>query len=732
MRTTGTLFDNQKHRTGVVTRIVAELQTSGGTTILTLSDKPINWTGGNVYPIIESLSNVSEAVDMRTRVPRTSSATLKINNARFTYQSDVKVRFSEYVYDSGSILDKVKKVKVYLIAGETATSVSDGMLLFYGRVTSMPKVTTSCVELKLQDLSSYVHATIPSTLMADTFASCPEKIAAKPIPLVYGSFNHRGYLSWSGMTATGYSFDHAGNGLLSILPTTREDFPKYVVADHVMDAIGGVVYADFGYEDPGKYDFLTATANPATATLDDSGCGTITTDEYRAIIPSPLLDNADDDYSWTSSYTAPDDVENIMDADLTTYSTWTDSQDDGTAIMHWSGYHVNWPNAGSPASARFEAYLLSYTAWGVLVPDITAWFVKTDEGYMMGTGGTVPTYQITGSPGWTCNSTPFSINATVDPKPDGVVITMGLSNSVLADSTTDNFDCCDVYDFRIMYEMCDAPCPSTRDCFCSGDGLAYGSWVTESGRSNGHAVGDVIEDPAMIIESILRDVLGVATTDIDTTMFDAALNGNVEARIQMLTQKNSAKYVQQIVEQSTFVYICGARGKHRAIPLTTTYWSSKSVDATIPWPRIIPGSLTVDYFGPVVNKLNVESGYQQETKSKYWEHNTYTDSTSVTDFGEFAASVKWQNVNGTSASTVAGFLIGATGRWSQRRLQVKFSTYGIMYADLEVGDCISLDSTSVDPHMKAMDESWSGKKFMVVSATQQGAGRTTITAIEMG
>lgn len=51
-------------------------------------------------------------------------------------------------------------------------------------------------------------------------------------------------------------------------------------------------------------------------------------------------------------------------------------------------------------------------------------------------------------------------------------------------------------------------------------GAKFGSWITESGRSCGYAADDLIENPAYIIEEILRTECGWATADIDTASFD--------------------------------------------------------------------------------------------------------------------------------------------------------------------------------------------------------------------
>jgi hypothetical protein len=55
-------------------------------------------------------------------------------------------------------------------------------------------------------------------------------------------------------------------------------------------------------------------------------------------------------------------------------------------------------------------------------------------------------------------------------------------------------------------------------------GTSFKHWIDENSRSNGYDTGDLIENPAYVIESILRDVLNIPTDQIDYTSFDTAGN----------------------------------------------------------------------------------------------------------------------------------------------------------------------------------------------------------------
>jgi len=55
-------------------------------------------------------------------------------------------------------------------------------------------------------------------------------------------------------------------------------------------------------------------------------------------------------------------------------------------------------------------------------------------------------------------------------------------------------------------------------------GMMFGSWIDENSRSNGYNEGDLIDNPAYVVESLLRDVLNVPTEKIDYASFDVAGN----------------------------------------------------------------------------------------------------------------------------------------------------------------------------------------------------------------
>jgi len=91
--------------------------------------------------------------------------------------------------------------------------------------------------------------------------------------------------------------------------------------------------------------------------------------------------------------------------------------------------------------------------------------------------------------------------------------------------------------------------------FFSCKGALYGSWIDSGGRSVGFAEGDVIEQPAYVIEYILRELMGVASADIDTDSFDEIGNSTDGTRkdwifrASLTSQAMASEYLRQICRE---------------------------------------------------------------------------------------------------------------------------------------------------------------------------------------
>lgn len=105
-------------------------------------------------------------------------------------------------------------------------------------------------------------------------------------------------------------------------------------------------------------------------------------------------------------------------------------------------------------------------------------------------------------------------------------------------------------------------------------GRKFGSWIDDGGRSQGLNQNDLIEDPALIIESICRDELGLATASINTSSFDS-LGGSGGKRTfsawkyarSLNQQGNSLTRFDELCRDSAIVSMRDYQNKEKVVPI---------------------------------------------------------------------------------------------------------------------------------------------------------------------
>lgn len=111
------------------------------------------------------------------------------------------------------------------------------------------------------------------------------------------------------------------------------------------------------------------------------------------------------------------------------------------------------------------------------------------------------------------------------------------------------------------------------DLFATVKGHKFGSWITDGGRSVGYAATDVIDQPAYIIESILRDVLGITATNINTTSIDDIGNTTTgrrhrwKHRRSINEQANSLDVIEEFVRELGCLYLHDSANKARLVAI---------------------------------------------------------------------------------------------------------------------------------------------------------------------
>lgn len=299
----------------------------------------------------------------------------------------------------------------------------------------------------------------------------------------------------------------------------------------------------------------------------------------------------------------------------------------------------------------------------------------------------------------------------------------GLAAEYQGDGVTLNETLIKVYDvrFKVRHRI-----REVNNLFVSCQGREYGSWIT--GRGSAYSDGNVITDPAGIIESILRDDLGISGSSIDLPSFITAENTNIEARLNLHSDNRllASDAIRMLAEQSTFAFIPLADGTYRLADLETT---PGSVDRTIPFVHLT-GVPICSQSKRLINHLEVKSRWLEE-RQEFADYDEYDDTTSQGKYGTWTQAVKWPNINGSSASTIANWLINATdGLLSTSHETINFKTFGVTQADLEPGDWIDLEDGPLDGRLLLQGATWSGTKFVIID-TKQSKKETAIKAVRL-
>lgn len=152
-------------------------------------------------------------------------------------------------------------------------------------------------------------------------------------------------------------------------------------------------------------------------------------------------------------------------------------------------------------------------------------------------------------------------------------------------------------------------------------GRTFGGWIDDNSRSNGYNAGDLIENPAYIIESILRDEIFVernlrVTTNVNTTSFIAT------GLLSTEDDYYNGAYVYDI-EASEYVKITDYDGSTKTITVASSFAHSLNDNIIV---TNIKGDSKIDYasFDAVGNTTN---GTRDDWKLTF----SLTDETGVKD-----------------------------------------------------------------------------------------------------
>lgn len=726
MRTVPTNFAPFKDRLGAFSCVIVKL--TDGTNTWYFSDSDIEISDGRVYNLVESVDGINESVDIFAKDWSLGNAVITMSNlAVIPDGSGGYIRASELLADITG-----ESATVYFACGQLVTALTDCVTYFVGVVDDGPAYDDRSLTVGISGANRLSDKIVPSVRMVDIFTGCPAELQQQPIPLLYGRWtyvhNSPSYLD----------VPMNGVGMAKGFPTTRGTNPKFVFANHAINAITAM-YLD-------KINGTFPYYDSATLTADDSGYATGQGDSrlvkcYFRPTTKPLYDDL------------PERFDYAMNTRPVTFTN-NDFQDGGPT----GGVTVEFVCNFDPAD---EGSILSMLQSNKDIDEasnycvaVITWAVNSGFKHSY---SIVRMYHANGASDLSARSTANAVSGsnTLDQsttdipgnKNDRLVLALEAQSNAPdsgGDSVTLNqtpFSCTRMdlivpyvipegYPFRVVTKRGDVPNEEVAWAVC--EGRKFGSWITASGRSvGGYSPGDVIEDPVFIIESLLRDELGLSTSSIDTSSFDSAYNSDVEARIQITERTKLSEVIRQLCEQSTSAFMWSSTGKAKMIDLDRG--NAPTTSRKIPYSHIVDGHIGV-------NRL--PTWCERATVRHYWlpqfNQFRYSGDWPGTDYPK-KRTFEWRNIVGGANNVVGGsvgevlknYVSGTqTGIWNRNHEQIEFATYAMTNVDIEVGDWIELDAATVDPHMDCYGDSWDGKQFLVVS-TEQTIDGTRIKAIAL-
>jgi len=717
-------------------QLVTILAVTDGTNIWYFSDRPINLADGYVQPLLIKHSGIKEGFDIYSRRFSVASVTVTLGNIRYDKTSSAG--------GWECLADKLEDIRwnaatLYLGAGERITQLSHCIARFTGQIVQPLQYTDTEIVIRIVDETKIFDKLLPDTTI-ETKWGYP---SSDKVPIVYGEFKK----DWNATTDT---------GLIRCPKIGNNDGGKYAAASHAVHSFSQIYLQTEQLPEVSKATSSTTSTSFGTIELpiEEGGISYIyPEDEYGG------------DHGGLSD-ARTENFENAIDQNTGTYANLLDHHDLESGSLGYRLVRAHFGLADYATGGRYDNALGQYWTdessnnYIHLLIRIanndyigSYWDTAPEVRLLYASGSYLSFGTITNLDG---TENDMTINFTTDP-PDMIndivwhfrsgdddnassddyptilyIYAKTMKNEDIpgtaydGDGINSNETLLKLYEIKLKIRH---QIKTWESVWAGVKGRKYDTWI--DGRSSNYASGDCIEDPAGIVESLLRDYGDRGDSDIDLSSFIAAENTNVKARLWLHegNQLTIMKAIRQISEQSTFCFLWSASGKARLVKLND---SSPTTDRTIPYSHIRNGRIKVGKTDKLINYMTVKSRWQEEYGA-YRDSEVTKDDTSITidGLGEKRYSAKWPNICGSSRDHVAELLVNYTnGLWSKEHVTLEFTTKGFTNADLEAGDWIELDDTTVDPHVKCFGASWSGKQFLVTDI-KQDMYSTTIKAIKL-
>ncbi len=731
-------FAEYCYRSGEQLHWVVEIQNKDSD-VWYFSDIGMDVDEGQVLQLLLEPPRISEQMDVFTKRWGFPQCSVVISNLPVLVNSDgTKSRFSDVMGDTAN-----RTMKIYAVAGPTCGSLADDALLrFSGIVLDTPGYDADTMQVRgVSGLSRY-NQPLPQRVMGDDYANCPTAVADKHIPILYGQWDHE-----YGTDAP-YSGLGLAVGLLTETPPLNDDTyePRFAVAGHECGEAS----------DTGAAVDVGGPVPLIMGTTDVEGNGT-----YGATVG--WLPESDGQFknefllalAFPVKSTGATDVvnaANLIDDNTATYASIRDCTADTGIMLRGRGYLSLMDPAhltelvlkGGYSNSRLEVWVPHYNVVPQIIGDISNEHQAILRlGYSLLYGVTIEFWEatanlVTNVAGWAWTQFPAD---DFDPPDRAQTRAANLqlhafahNSTTIGDYITDNQEMVRIHELpEILVKAKVSTLPN--QVWVAGEGRLYGSWI--DGRSSGYTVGDLIEEPGGIIESILRDELGMTDDQIDMPSFIDCEFSNIKHHVNITEERGAFEIIRKICEQSHFALCFTAEGKVRITDLR--YNASRSADATIPASHII--NIDVSRTKVHSTRAEVRARYLPE-RGEYYDRVSWWATAPAVRYGLVAYKLDLdycldQGPIGFSGSAfnLCSHLFGTRGTYntpgllSNKKTQITVTTAGMTHIDIELGDAISIDP-DMDNILLCNGATWDSRTFIVTDIRVDGDA-CTITAVDI-
>ena len=825
MRTATTKFT--AHRSDDVTSSRWIVKVTDGTTTYLFSNVDMHLTDGEVHGLLTDDITISDSINCQEKTWSISDVQVQLSNVPYRINSSgVSVPISS---DLVSMIGK--SATIYLATGADVVSLSDCLIMMVGIIDQNMEETTTSLTFHVIDGSSLMNDDLPITKIngatdANLMSFVPDNIDQR-LPLIYGSWLDSPVKGFAVSRRPNPKFVFAGHPVKSLsglmIKTPGGFLPAYTAASYSLD--------DHGMATAKPESFIATLILRPISAIDTVGYGK---ESYPGVYLPPLIDGDSLTY-W--------DVQEFFDSGGTVkaeadflfqdgvleefmgqskelkgtcdlYSSniiqrltgdifpdnllpWTPIVIDGgtrqvsSVIDRGHLYivgtgsnlsNVAWsiPAGQNIISAAIRADEISPFFWDANVTIEFRLYYNRDGGspavYAKQSPATIPsgdlatqarTRIVEGYDSGMQEAFPFMLGIYLQD-------TGGHGDGSVSGKTVFRLIDVKLYlDWSLNRLKQDN---EEKEAYAYCEGMKAGAWL--NGR-NGYATDDLIVHPCYIVESILRDILGV--TDIDTASFDDAF------------------FVQEVINLSTWVVHSGNVYKHTYSMLPgDTICSHLTHSALVLQANLASVNFEMDYWtdGTTIYVYNSEMGnYNPDSYGGMDIYRPQTMRLQVTETIEafdlirtiseqsgfcflFTTSgqarlirtlkspigfttarvITWDelaeppvprklpvfadrvdityNRSQASGENQTAITIG-TGKvkysgdwpyittlgpmsdiitlWSKQHNEVSFKTKGNCCSDLEVGDWVEFDTASCDPHILPFGINWSTGQYLITS-----------------